>query len=340
MNATTTIDRPAAAPVRNPLIAHSVLAADALAEEVAARYDLGGPVRAQLLFRGMNDVYVVHAGDTRYALRVWRGTWRQMEEVENELAFLNFLRSRNFPASFPVPLANGEWHFTLESPEATRAVALYEWAPGVKVQDDHTVELAREVGRTMARMHILGDEYRPVHPVDLSSGNLMRDLPDLLALVADRPDDAADYAAFAPKVQAVIDAISQYDLPVGACHGDLHPGNAHVAPDGTLTMLDFDGCGRGYFLKDIANYVFGSDFYGFPADRGGAFVAGYDEVRPMTADEKRLLDFFVFLKTFQLIAGIARNVNSVGRASLRYRGLGWFAGKVRAGMERHADLLG
>lgn len=322
------------------LVAHSVLDAHALAREVAARYDLPEGVRASLLFRGMNDVYVITAGGHRWALRVWRGTWRGLDEVENELSFLNFLRSRDFPASFPVPLRDGSWYFTLQAPEALRAVALYEWAPGVKVFDRHTPETAAEVGRLLARMHVLGRDYVPAHPIDLSRGHLMEHLPDLLELVADRGTEARDYAVFAPKVQAVLDDLGQYDLPVGACHGDLHPSNAHVDEDGRITVLDFDGCGSGYLLKDIANYVFGSDFYGFPPELGQAFVAGYNEVRPMTADETRLLDFFVFVKTFQLAAGISHNVNSVGRASLRFRGLDWFAAQVRKGMERHADLLG
>ncbi|TPG52654.1 hypothetical protein [Sphingomonas glacialis] len=41
----------------------------------------------------------------------------------------------------------------------------------------------------------------------------------------------------------------------------------------------------------------------------------------------------------QLVAGIARNLNFVGRPSLRFRGLDWFGAKIRAGMERHADVI-
>ncbi|MET0239137.1 MAG: phosphotransferase [Sphingobium sp.] len=322
------------------LVAHSVLDARMLAQELAARYDLPEGVRVSLLFRGMNDVYVVTAGGRRWALRVWRGRWRALDEVENELSFLNFLRARDFPASFPVRLSDGSWYFTLDAPEAVRAVALYEWAPGVKVFAQHTPKTAAEVGRLLARMHVLGRDYRPAHVVDLDEGALLHDLPALIDLVADRPGEGEAYARFAPLVQAALERMADRDLPSGASHGDLHPSNAHIDEAGRITILDFDGCGTGYFLKDIANYVFGSDFYGFPPELGEAFVRGYDEVRPMTTDERRYLDFFVFVKTFQLAAGIAQNVNSVGRGSLNFRGLDWFHERVLAGMERHADLIG
>lgn len=323
-----------------PLVAHSVLAADRLAAEVSDRYDLGGPVRGQLLFRGMNDVYVMRTEQTRFALRAWRGGWRAIEEVEGELAFLNFLRNRGFNASFPVPARDGSWYFTLQAPEGARPAALYEWAEGVKFNDALDLDTAREIGRQFALLHRLGLDFVPPHPVDISVGSLIDDLPYLLDLVYDRPDDVRDYPALAVRMTAALDAMAERDLPRGACHGDLHPSNLHIAPDGRITFLDFDGCGYGYFLRDIANFVFGNDFYGFDKSYGDAFVAGYDEVRPLTGDEHALLDFFVLAKTFQLAGGIARNINSVGRASLKFRGLGWFAETIRSRWVGCQALLG
>ncbi len=330
----TEIDR-----AMNKLVAHSVLDADALGEELARRYPFTGPVRVQLLFRGMNDIYIVTDDVGRWALRAWRGHWRKIDEVVGELAFLNFLREQGFAASYPVPTTSGDWYFTVDAPEARRPLALYEWAPGVKVFDRREPALAHEVGRLFAVMHGLGRDF--VSPVDVSlnRGTLPEDMPYLLGLVHDRPDDARDYPEMGLRLQRVIDGIGDLDLPQGACHGDLHPSNIHVTEAGDYTFLDFDGCGHGWFLKDIANYIFGSDFYGFDQVLNDAFLAGYESVRPMTDDEKRLLDFFVLAKTFQLAAGIARNLNFVGRASLRFRGLDWFSEKIRAGMKRHADLI-
>lgn len=323
----------------NALVAHSVLDAGAVTRELEQRYAFTGQVRVQLLFRGMNDIYIVTDDENRWALRAWRGHWRSIGEVECELAFLNFLRDRGFPASCPVAMTDGSWFFVLDAPEARRPLALYEWAPGVKVFDRRETKVARDVGRLFATMHQEGLEFVAPVAVDLNRGQLIEDMPYLLDLVHDRPDDARDYAKWAPRLQAMLDGLGGADLPQGACHGDLHPSNIHLTEDGRYTFLDFDGCGHGWFLKDIANYVFGSDFYGFEQDTVDAFLAGYEEVRMLTSDEKRLLDAFVLAKTFQLVAGIARNLNFVGRASLRFRGLDWFSDKIRAGMHKHADLM-
>ena len=73
-------------------VAHSVIEASFLAGEVARRYALPGPLKAFLLYRGMNDVYLIQGRDARYALRVWRRDWRETDAVGFELEFLEFLQ--------------------------------------------------------------------------------------------------------------------------------------------------------------------------------------------------------------------------------------------------------
>jgi Ser/Thr protein kinase RdoA (MazF antagonist) len=312
------------------LVAHSVLDARALASEVAARYPFAAPVTAQLMYRGMNDVYVVRVGGKRYALRAWRAVWRSLEEVAGELEFLNFLHDRGFPASYPVQQRDGAWFFTLDAPEGVRPLALYEWAHGVKFSEALSVETARRIGEAFGQLHVIGRDFTPAKPHSLKGRAVSpENLPWLYELLEGRPDEIADYRKVAAAMTAQFDRLAGSDLPDGACHGDFHPSNVHVTPDGKLTLLDFDGCGTDYLLQDVANYVFGNDFYGFGADLGQAFLDGYKAERPFTAQEEELYDFFYLSKTFRLISGIARNVNAVGQGSLKYRGLDWFAATIR-----------
>lgn len=323
--------------ITQPLVAHSVLNADRLAVELAQRYRLRGEVKAQLLYRGMNDVYLAHDDVVAYALRAWRGGWRTLDEVDGELAFLNFLRERDFPAAFPVQAADGTWRFTLDAPEGRRALALYEWAPGVKFADALDVDTARRIGADFARLHLIGADFVRPSPHSLKGrAAAPQNVAPLLELVYDRPEDRRDYALLAEALRAEFTRIAEIGLPSGPCHGDFHPGNVHVTPEGMITFLDFDGCGDDYYLQDVANYVFGNEFYGFDRAYADAFRAGYESVRPFTEAERSLFDFFMLSKTFRLVSGLAANVNAVGRGSLRYRGLDWFSETLR----RDARKLG
>ncbi|WP_240345104.1 hypothetical protein [Novosphingobium sp. THN1] len=99
-------------------VSHSVLHPDWIAAQVRARYPVNGEVTCFLLYRGMNDVYLVQDATAKYALRVWRKTYRDPDDVAYELGFLDFLRERGFPASVAVPQRDGALYFKADTPKA------------------------------------------------------------------------------------------------------------------------------------------------------------------------------------------------------------------------------
>lgn len=318
---------------RPGLVAHSVLDARYLAAEIERRYGLG-PVAVHLLYRGMNDIYRVDTATGRCALRTWRATWRSLDEVAGELEYLNFLRAHAFPASFPVQARDASWFFTLDAPEGVRPIALYEWAPGKKFAEALDVTVAERIGGLFAKLHQLGAGFQRTQPHSLKARAVSREnLSHLLDLLHDRPADRDLYTALAETMRARFVEIAASGLPDGPCHGDFHPGNVHV-DSGNPVLLDFDGCGTDYYVQDVANYVFGNEFYGFDAKYGEAFLAGYRAVRPFTAEEDGLFDFFLLSKSVRLLTGLAANVNGVGLGVLRFRDLDWFATTIELSAKR------
>ena len=312
------------------LVAHSVLSAEYLAAEVSRRYDVAGPVKAFLLYRGMNDVYIIQAQDRRYALRVWRKTWRPVDVVADELDFLAFLRQRGFPASAGVAARDGSLYFKLESPEGPRAVALYDWAPGKKFGDCLSVPIAEKIGAAFAKMHLLGIEWHAGRPY--SNEQIIEfkvNVPALLEFCYDRPDDLRDYPVLAERLEHALLRLRHADVPVGICHRDFHPSNVHVTENGEIMLLDFDGTGVDFLMQDVQNYVWGNLFYGFDAAYGEAFERGYARVRPYTEDEILNKELFLLAKTFRLVAGMAHSSASVGRGTLRFRSMDWLGHYLR-----------
>lgn len=324
-------DTPGVQTVRTVPVTHSVLDPAFFVGEVARRYDVKGPLKSFLLYRGMNDVYMIQAADRRYALRVWRKTWRPVDVVEEELKFLEFLRERNFPASCGIRTRDGELFFTLDSPEGPRAVALYEWAPGKKFGDLLSVEVAHKIGASFARMHQLGLEWNAGRPMGVDHiVEFKVHVPALLEFCYDRPDDLRVYPVLAEKLEKALLELQGQQVPMGICHRDFHPSNVHVTDDGQIMLLDFDGTGVDYMMQDVQNYVWGSEFYGFDPKYANAFEQGYDSVRKFTPDELRHKGLFLLGKTFRLLGGMADSSKSVGRATLRFRSMDWLGAYVRS----------
>ena len=311
-------------------VSHSVIDPAFIGSEVARRYAISGPVRSFLLYRGINDVYMIQAQDRRYAVRVWRKTWREVDAVAFELEFLEFLRSRGFPASAGIRDRDGHAYFKLESPEGPRAVALYEWAPGRKFGDCLSEPMAEKIGAAFAQMHLLGLEWNAGRELPMDAiTEFSINMPALREFCSDRPDDLRVYPVVAERLAAALLALRDEDVPLGICHRDFHPSNVHVADDGRLMLLDFDGVGVDYFMQDVQNYVWGNLFYGFDARYGDAFERGYASVRRFTADELRHRELFLLGKTFRLVAGMAHSSSSVGRGTLRFRNMDWLGGYIR-----------
>lgn len=313
-------------------IAHTVLDYRFLAYEIARRYPLKGVVTAQMLYRGMNDVYIIADAEKRYALRVWRNvTHRPLEEdVAFELDFLDYLKSRDFPASGSVRAKDGSRYFVFEAPEGPRPIALYDWAPGEKFGECLDEAVAERIGGLFARMHLLGRDYPgtlPTRPFDVDS--LITNIPHVEEFVFDRPEDLRDYPIIGRNLAARLMEIQSLDLPKGICHRDFHPSNVHVSRDGVITFLDFDACSEDYWIQDVKNYVWGNDFYSYPALYGDAFERGYRAVRPYTADEDRLGELFLLSKAYRLISGLSAAAPAVGRGVLRFRNLDWFAATIK-----------
>ena len=313
------------------LVSHSVLQPEFLAREVARRYALGPDVGALLLYRGMNDVYLIKTGSQKFALRVWRKSWRAVDDVEYELKFLDYLRQKQFPASTPLATRDGKLYFKVNSPEGPRAIALYTWAPGKKFGEMLDEKTAARIGALFAQMHLLGLEYSKDHVFDTADAVSFKvNLPALLDFAYDRPEDLRDYPIIAERLAKRLQDIRREGVPMGVCHRDFHPSNVHVDPNGEITLLDFDAAGEDYLMQDVKNFVWGNLFYGYSPAYGSAFEAGYQSIRPFTQDEQRHGELFLLAKAFRLVAGMAHSSSSVGRGTLRFRNMDWLADYIKS----------
>lgn len=319
-------------------IIHSVLDAAPLAELVERNYDLPGPIHAELLTRGMNDVYEVRDGSGRlYALRVWRHLFRNEAEVNYETAYLAFLDGAGIPVSTALTTRNGSRTVPVRAMEGPRHFALFRWADGTTFAKQATPALAHKLGALIARMHAVGGRFRPdAGRVVDSQGVMRRDLPHIQRMVAHRPGEAAYYADVADRIWRKFEDVRALDLPRGPTHGDFHAFNAFVAPGDKITLLDFDNCGTDYLLAELASFAWANEYVKQPQAITDAFHAGYESVRPLTPDEKALWAFFYLAKEVRFLFGFAANVNAVGHTPLMFPDLDWFYASIR----RHVNEAG
>ncbi len=168
-------------------------------------------------------------------------------------------------------------------------------------------------GELMARLPDHAGRYGPLQPsargrVD-GQAEVARRPPDpyaaavtdsCRALVTDTlsAEEAEQVRAVVERVRAAEQALGQCPATFGLIHADLHHHNLLFAP-GAVRALDFDDCGFGPLLYDLAVPLAEvQERSTYPALRAG-LLAGYRRVRPLPPAQEAYLDTFIALRRVQ-----------------------------------------
>lgn len=275
-----------------------------------------------------NAVYRVRLGDgRRAALRLHRAGYQTVEAIASELWWMTSLAAAGFPAPRPLPARHGGLLVTGTGP---RAASLLEWldgaafgAVGEALSGTPAEQLARHhaLGRLVARLHALADGLEP--PRWFARPRWDRD-----GLVGERPfwgpfwenpalDDSERALLLATRDEAGA-VLSRLDgqLDSGLIHADLLRENILLRADGSLALIDFDDCGIGYRLYDLATALAQSAGDPELPSRAEALVSGYCSIRALTPQEAALLPMFL---TLRLCAGCGWHIPRAGGDMARLR---------------------
>lgn len=200
--------------------------------------------------------------------------------VRTELRFVDALAHQGFPTPGPLHTTSGDRLLPGAEP-----VAVFPFVSGA-VPSSMTGDLVIQCGRLLARLHTTAPDM-PIPSIDRAS--LLRQ-----AIQAPTDLDGADEWHQATETFLSEPGLSALDaLPSGALHHDLHRHNLLVA-DGEITaLLDFGELNHGPWIIDLARafhyLAVDRDDFRLPRDLADAMLAGYEEVRALSSDERALL---------------------------------------------------
>ena len=294
-------------------VIHSTLDPQALTKEIEARYALGGPLRCQLMSRANNDFYEVIAGGDRYALRVAKADFRNTDEYAFETAYVHHLHTKGCQVPAPVPALDGSLFFEVEAPEGTRAITVMRWLDGKNLTKNLSVDEARRAGAALANLHLAGTEFETDHRRDIDTVQTLNEyMPSLLTMLENDPEHRDFYADATVKVISALGQISSPSVPRGPIHGDFQFANILKAEDDSISILDFDTCGIGYLAEDLSTFIWRSDMEIRNEKVNDAFLAGYDQVRPLSSHEQALCPLFRVARDLVMSSTFAILINRVG----------------------------
>jgi Ser/Thr protein kinase RdoA (MazF antagonist) len=284
-----------------------------LAGAALARYGIAA-TRVVLLAHMENTTFRVEADDgARYLLRIHRTTGspfqppRRAVEVRSELIWLRALADEaGLAVPDPVPALDGS-PVTLVAVEGVprpRICALFRWAEGRFLDAGLRPSHLERVGAFIARLHDHASGFSP--PAEFARWRRYNVSGAVGAYVVRTVGEHCGPGAVAI-VETVIDLVRQMERELGEgpeafglIHGDLHQEN-FLFERGRVRAIDFDDCGWGHYLYDLAVAL--SELRWRPdydARRAG-LLRGYLTVRPLPVAAERHLEIFHGLRLLQLM---------------------------------------
>lgn len=275
-------------------VVYSVLSGQALVSQVLSQYELEEIKACRFWHRGLSDVYLVETQTHQYILRVSHCHWRTKSEVDFELELLDFLKQRYLPVAYPLKTRAGGLSIEIQAPEGKRYVALFVYAPGGVALGDLNVEQSCRLGETVAKIHDQSRLFRPhASRPPLTLQYLLEDSFQAIApFLQTKPADLHFLTEAVIQLQAQLHDFPQEPPFWGICWGDPHSGNVHFTAENQLTLFDFDQCGYGWRIFDIAKFLQVSLNSGLNAKVRSAFIDGYQSVTPLMPFEVASLQAF------------------------------------------------
>ncbi|WP_291179993.1 phosphotransferase [Erythrobacter sp.] len=288
-----------------------------MARRTSTAFGIEPASRLTLLGYRENAVFRLDgANGDRVALRLHQPGLHTRSEIASEFAFMKRLRSCGLETPRERCSMSGESVIEAcdpETGEARYATAL-EWVDGHVPSSSNMIEAYRQVGAIAAKIHLAGQDWE--RPSNFSRWTINADTGfgetglwgdyhrvDKLALaqitLLDRAGDL---------VLARLKNFGETSDRFGLIHGDLMLENLLVA-ERQVTIIDFDDCGFGWYLYDLATALFAhasSDTYVPLRD---AWIEGYRRHRALGHDEIAMIDTFTMMRVLGLMGWQARFPN-------------------------------
>jgi homoserine kinase type II len=253
-------------------------------EGLLSGYDIGAPLSFKGIAEGVeNSNFLLETTKGRYFLTVYERRVKA-EDLPFFLGFMAWLGEHGFPSAAPIADREGR----LLNPVRGKPAAIVEFMPGLSVRRPGAGH-CREAGAGLAWLHLAGQGYCAHRANDLgetSWSSLFHGLGDAAEALKPglRQTIAADLAT--------IERAWPKGLPAGVIHADFFPDNVFFRDGAFAAAIDFYFACDDLLAYDLAialnAWCFEADG-AFNVTSARAFVAGYEQRRPLSADERAAL---------------------------------------------------
>ena len=195
----------------------------------------------------------------QYVLRIYRPNKHAQVAIKSELIWLiSILQNTNLIVPQPT-LTRQNSLFTIATlPRIPkhRCCVLFKWLPGRSIKTKISKNQIKQIGEFLAQLHLYSQRFklpqgfeRPIWNEDNLLGT--SSFESIVESEALSKPERKLLSLAALEIRERLGKLAQNPKSFGLIHGDLHLGNCKFYR-GQIQVFDFDDCGWGYYLYDLA----------------------------------------------------------------------------------------
>jgi Ser/Thr protein kinase RdoA (MazF antagonist) len=217
-----------------------------------------------------------------------------------------------------IPARDGSQVTVVSTPQApeARPCVMFDFCPGSEpAEDDELASSFERLGSVAARIHRHAQAWTPPPA-------FVRRTWDFATTIGDRPhwgrwedgvgvglEEVRLLARLREKVQSELTAYGTSAECFGLVHADMRLANLLV--DGADTyVIDFDDCGRSWFLYDLATALTLIEDRPDVAQLIESWLHGYRRVRPLTGADIQIIPTLMMLRCLLVVAWIGSHART------------------------------
>jgi Ser/Thr protein kinase RdoA (MazF antagonist) len=288
------------------------------AQAALGSYSLRGSTVRFVLYVHNAMFQVTAPSGESYALRLqFPRLHKTFEQIRSELRWLSALR-RDTTLQVPEPVVSDEGYITFQPIEGLAepvSVVLFRWLDGEHLTETLTTAQAVEAGRFLARLHTQSKQYvlppefdRPRFDWDGLLGERSLYFPgDNRSIFT--PEQSGIFACAAASLVDQMTALGNRPGSFGLIHADFVLSNMLFNEKG-VGALDFDDCGFGFYLYDLAPLLLQLLDQPDYVDLRQAFLDGYASLLPLVDGDAAVIESMIAARLLRSCYWIASNLHN------------------------------
>lgn len=284
-----------------------------LAQSSLCLWDIPKDSRVRLINVSENTTYLVETPNgERRILRVHRRGYHSPRAILSELSWIKALRKSHVVATPRIVMGLNQEQLQIWNDDTGNPyhLVMFEFADGAAPDesDDLTAQF-QILGQLAAKLHNHTSQWtRPEGFTRLSWGvsdvfgpsphwGDWRDAPNIDAAIKTMLERCEI------KVTSTLTQFGNSADRYGLIHADMRLANLLVSGD-SITLIDFDDCGFGWFLYDFAAAISFFEHQPNVPDLKEAWFSGYRQIRELPETHSKQMDSLIMLRRMALLAWI------------------------------------